>query len=171
MFIKTPIIVKRFNLHNEIRDILLDVIDNMEMTVVDNHDRLTTDYYNKDQFCEYRSLILPKMTFFLEKIFVEDLNFKNYMNNQLINRCWVQQYYKDGIHDWHIHENSMYNVVYYLEKPVDSPGTELKSPLSDEVFEPNVSEGDVLMFPSFLIHRSANNQSTKRKTIISFNVY
>jgi hypothetical protein len=33
----------------------------------------------------------------------------------------------------------------------------------------SVKEGDILIFPSFILHRGKRNKSNKTKTIISFN--
>jgi hypothetical protein len=61
--------------------------------------------------------------------------------------------------------------VYYLELPTDGPKTVFKNPFnSEEIIYPDVKEGDILTFPSILEHCSPSNNSTHRKTIISFNI-
>jgi len=168
--IEVPIIIKKFDYHKEIKDKLLTIIDNHESVYFNNDwEKVKTDYYTDKR--EYANFLLPKINIFLENIFINELNFKTYMKNEMISFFWFQQYNELDTHNWHIHERSMYNLIYYVEKSDDSPSTELKSPISDKIFSPDVNEGDILLFPSFLIHRSAPNQSDKRKTIIAFNVY
>ena len=170
MNIEVPIIIKKFDHHEEIKDELLSIINNHESVYFSNDwDKVRTDYYVEKR--DYANLLLPKINIFLENVFANNLNFKTYMKNEMISLFWFQQYNVLDTHDWHIHERSMYNLIYYVEKSDNCPSTELKSPVSDKIFSPNVNEGDVLLFPSFLIHRSAPNQSDKRKTIIAFNLY
>jgi hypothetical protein len=80
---------------------------------------------------------------------------------------WYQQYLNNDTHGWHIH-GSHHTGVYYLEFPNKSSKTELIFPFNNEFHEVNVSEGDIIIFPSHIVHRGLPNKS-KRKTIISFN--
>jgi hypothetical protein len=59
--------------------------------------------------------------------------------------------------------------VYYLDLPDGTPKTELIDPWSREVITMDVQEGDILTFPSFVIHRAPVNKTATPKTIISFN--
>jgi ectoine hydroxylase-related dioxygenase (phytanoyl-CoA dioxygenase family) len=60
--------------------------------------------------------------------------------------------------------------VYYLDLPKDTPRTQWINPtnLSEETFD--VAEGDIIIFPSWLIHRAPQNKSKEMKTIISWNI-
>jgi len=78
---------------------------------------------------------------------------------------WYQQYEKNSIHDWHVHSEN-YTGVYYLEYPNGAPATEL---FDTKLNIPNVSEGDVVMFPSMTPHRAPRVTSDLRKTIVSYN--
>ena len=53
--------------------------------------------------------------------------------------------------------------------PSGTPKTEYRDPFTDDVHELDVEEGDVVAFPSFLIHRAPPNMIDIPKTIISFN--
>lgn len=87
----------------------------------------------------------------------------------IIEELWYQQYYNGDKHGWHIH-GSNFTGVYYLELPESSPKTQILDPLSQgQVITPNIKEGDVLLFPSYTIHRAPIITNTERKTIISFN--
>lgn len=76
---------------------------------------------------------------------------------------WFQQYLQGSKFGWHQH-NAHWAMVYYIELPEMSESTEF---LNFGQF--NVKEGDIIFFPSFLIHRSPIIKSNLRKTIISGN--
>lgn len=77
---------------------------------------------------------------------------------------WFQQYFQNSDFGWHQH-NGHWACVYYLELPEMSEATEF---LNYGQF--NVKEGDVIFFPTFLVHRSPIIKSNQRKTIIATNV-
>ena len=81
---------------------------------------------------------------------------------------FYQQYKQAQYHGWHVH-NCQYSGVYYLDMPKGTPKTEYRDPFTDVVKELDVEEGDVVAFPSFLIHRAPANPVDIPKTIISFN--
>jgi hypothetical protein len=95
--------------------------------------------------------------------------FLGYQSHE-IKELWFQQYLSNGTHGWHIH-GSNFTAVYYLELNEKSPVTELICPFSlNKKIVPSVKEGDILIFPSYVIHRAPKINNSIRKTIISFNV-
>ena len=98
----------------------------------------------------------------------------------LIRELWFQQYKKGNQHGWHAHANN-FTGVYYLDFPEDAPTTELINPYltvldnletvdERELIVPNVKEGDILIFPSYVIHRAPIVEKDINKSIISFNI-
>ncbi len=85
-----------------------------------------------------------------------------------IKNLWFQQYNKGNKHDWHIHGCS-FSGVYYVNYNNKCIGTELIDPYSNKIIKPKVSEGDVIIFPAFVIHRAPAEKTNDLKTIISFN--
>jgi hypothetical protein len=86
-----------------------------------------------------------------------------------INELWFQQYHQADTHGWHVH-GSNFTGVYYLDLPTGSPITQLVNPWNQEtIINPNVKEGDILIFPSYVIHRAPKIMTDVKKTIISFN--
>jgi len=77
---------------------------------------------------------------------------------------WFQQYLQSSDFGWHQH-NGHWACVYYLELPEMSEVTEF---LNYGQFD--IEEGDVIFFPTFLVHRSPTIKSNLRKTIIATNV-
>jgi len=81
-----------------------------------------------------------------------------------ISNMWFHQYNKGSFFDWHTHPQSNYSAVYYVELPSNELVTEIYG-----VKHLTPQEGDLLIFPGFLPHRSPINNTDSRKTIISFN--
>lgn len=77
---------------------------------------------------------------------------------------WYQQYFKGSSFGWHQHSGH-WAFVYYVELENTSDSTEF---LNYGTF--NVSEGDIIYFPTFLVHRSPTIASDTRKTIIAGNL-
>ena len=87
-----------------------------------------------------------------------------YCNSWKIHNGWFSQYLKNNNHHWHTHPESNLSAIYYLEMPKKELITEFK-----DKGEVNIKEGDILFFPSYLLHRSPINNTNKRKTVIAFN--
>lgn len=99
------------------------------------------------------------------KIFAQHLGYGDIK----LQKLWYQQYDLKDLHNWHIHDGS-YSGVYYVELDKKSPTTEfLYADDPKKSFTVEAEEGDMIFFPCFLMHRSATNQSKKRKSIISWN--
>ena len=84
-----------------------------------------------------------------------------------INNIWFQQYEANDFQDWHVHGDSLYSSVYYVELP---PNTKTSFREQDKEIQLDVEEGDYVVFPSCLRHTSKENKSGMRKTIISMNL-
>lgn len=81
---------------------------------------------------------------------------------------WFQQYTAKDYHGWHIHAGALFSCVYYVDMGEGTPRTSFN--LMGKEFEVEAKEGQVLIFPSFLLHCSKENKSEKLKTVISFNL-
>jgi hypothetical protein len=79
---------------------------------------------------------------------------------------WFQQYEYGDFHNYHTHDTG-YSCVYYVQLESESPKTTFIY-MGNE-FEFNVNEGDILTFPSYLMHRSKPNFSKFTKTIVACN--
>jgi len=110
----------------------------------------------------FLNLINPYLKNLSKLINATEFNLQNY---------WFQQYEKGSKHDWHIHPNLNYTGVYYLEYPDLKVKTELYDFVTKSIINiKKIKEGDVLIFPSNIIHRAPEVKDNKRKTIISFNM-
>ena len=95
--------------------------------------------------------------------FFKELGF---LNNYIIKNLWFQQYVPGDKHGWHVHADN-YTGVYYLNfDGVDK--TQLINPYDKAVIDIEAKEGDLIIFPSSVVHRCPTVSANK--TIISFNV-
>lgn len=173
--INLPIIIEHVPYHEQFKKQLLSLIAQSDgQDVNSNIEQISrSDYFIKNAnnlyaplFISMTSSLLKKMT----KEFIYDLNEEF---SGFIAGMWFQQYKKTDTHGWHDHlktHGPVLSVVYYLELPKGSPGTEFMDPYTKRYHRPKVKEGDLIMFPSFVAHRSSPNQSNDCKTIISANI-
>ena len=164
-----PFVLDSISEHKAIKQPILSAIKAMGVHsfVEPHHDQVisNTDYHLPlERKRNYMFLIQPIVQEHLTK--VKDM-FHTEFDNIISNRFWFQQYQKDDYHGWHIHTNSQYSSVYYVDLPKGCSKTTFR--FLDEEYEIPVSEGDILTFPSIFYHCSKPNKSDKIKTIISFN--
>lgn len=156
MYFRIPYYIRPFASHKEIKDKLLSLIDLAEF---DSKDGLSkTDWFRKDKTQLYKELIFP----YIEEIISTTIPNKNLK----ILDCWFQQYKKYSYHTWHDHK-CQWAMVYYVTLPQGSKPTEFK--IDEQEYYIDAQEGDVVIFPGWIKHRSPVNQSTRVKTIISVN--
>ena len=159
-----------FEKHKDINEALLYLIND-----ADSKD-LTQDNFNKTHidrvdFNSGTNFERPWVQFLIKDLHqhfskaIGEMGYRDYLIRQL----WFQQYYNKGTHGWHIHHHN-YTGVYFLEFSKNSPATELIEMYEQKnKFKIDVKEGDIVLFPSFIIHKAPINNSD-RKTIISFNI-
>jgi hypothetical protein len=109
-------------------------------------------------------LLKPHIEDYLNKLAVA-LGYQS----SIIDELWFQQYVNGDSHGWHTH-GSNFTGVYYLELANNSPKTEIIEPSKqNKKIVLDVNEGDIVMFPSYTIHRAPVIINDTRKTIVSFN--
>ena len=158
-------VVSTFESHDRIKDQLLELIDReATFNINSKTTNIKTDWGSYDsRKRKYFTLIENDLKDHMSNVYAE-LGYPNsYMTNY-----WFQQYYKLGKHGWHTHLGCQWTSVYYLELPNGAPLTEIINPWSGEQFFLEAKEGDIVTFPSFVLHRAPEILSDCRKTIISF---
>lgn len=158
--------------HKETKAELLSLIDEANFHTEYNKNNYYNDSISKldwnsnlDFDREWVKLINPylkdKFNYFAKKL--------NYQS-AFIKSIWFQQYVHNDYHGWHTHGDN-YTGVYYLEFPEGSPKTELVDQKNiHRKITIDAKEGDIVIFPSFIIHRAPKVKNVGRKTIISFNI-
>lgn len=169
--LSTPYIIGRFEKHAELKDAVLAAINEQKEFdhFYEEHDDVDitrcdwSSRYNPDR--KWANVLLPDLFEHLKKVTVE-LGYSVYKIQEL----WFQQYETSSVHGWHVH-GSNWTSVYYLELPNGCPQTQYINPFTQtDICTFDVKEGDILTFPSFVIHRAPINTSIDRKTIISWNM-
>ena len=162
-------LIDEFEKHEELKPQILKAIEHSEQESLknENHDQINKlDWSKKYDFDrEWVRILYDDLSIKLNCM-AQSIGFESVKFNEL----WFQQYIQNDTHTWHGH-GSNFTCVYYLEMDNDSPLTELIEPFSmDAKFTPDVKEGSIIVFPSYVIHRSPKITNDKRKTIIAFNV-
>lgn len=168
--INSPITINKFIYHDEIKLKLLKKINNAKND--SPNDNLAEVNISRADWFDAQNMERNWVKF-LSPYLLKEIS-KNYLSigfdSLRVNEIWFQQYYLNSGHGWHSHSANFTN-VYYLELNDSSPKTLLLNPLNrKEIIEINVKEGDILSFPSFVLHKAPKNNSNKIKTIISYNV-
>lgn len=92
---------------------------------------------------------------------------------------WFQKYSKGMNHDVHHHGfNSFSSAVCFVEyNKEEHEAPVFISPFADCIsgeinrFSPDVDEGDIIFFPSNLMHYVSANHSDKERLVVSFNLF
>jgi hypothetical protein len=162
--------ILKINEHEEFKQYMLSYISKQPSnTLVELEDNITnTDWKNShDRNREYVQKFYEVLRPYLSKLTIE-IPAKNYQ----INNMWYQQYAKNSKHEWHRHIETNWSAVYFLELPDSSVATQFfETENNKTLHEKNIEEGDLLIFPANMLHRSPENLTNKIKSIISFNLY
>lgn len=159
----------KFKYHDQVKNVLLDLIDQAKYSHVQSSkaevDITKTDWqFSQDFSRDWVKYIQEPLAEQMLEMYKE-LGYDGFTLYEL----WFQQYGKNSQHGWHTHSGNFTN-VYYLEMFDDAPKTEIVVPYSQkEILTLDIEEGDIVVFPSFTIHKAPMNINTTRKTIISYN--
>ena len=153
--------------HSNIKSNLLEFIDNdlLGKKFIDSIDHLDkTDFFSHREDLPYYYQVFYENA---QDYYWEVLD-RYCIENIDLESVWYQQYIKKDTHGWHVHPASSISFVYNLELENSQSSTEFYDRKNKQIVQLDVNEGDILTFPSYLIHRSAPLIGN-RKTIISGN--
>ena len=160
--------IQKFSQHENLKNIILSEIEKSDYTSPlfekAEVDISKCDWNNAKDFTR-KWFISLKDSLFTDMLSIYDsLGYDGFTLQEI----WFQQYYNGSQHGWHTHSSNFTN-VYYLDLPENSSKTQIVSPYDQKsIIELEVKEGDIVTFPSFVIHKGPKNMSN-RKTIISYN--
>lgn len=167
--LESAYLVKKFSKHDEIKEQLLRMLSEADykspVAEIAEVNITKTDWHLSTQMREW-------VAYINESLMSDMLEMYKYLgyDNFTVTDIWFQQYLKNSEHGWHSHRSNFTN-VYYLELPEGTPKTQLVNPYNQkDIIEVDVKEGDLLIFPAYVLHKAPKNISDNRKTIISFNV-
>ena len=102
---------------------------------------------------------------------------ENYPCPVYITSLWYEKSMRFDGHGPHNHGQTGYSGIIYVDydSSVHEP-TRFFSPFPDPAngdlvdFQPVVREGDLILFPSSILHEAPINRSTKQRVVVSFNI-
>lgn len=149
-------------------------------------DEFFTDYFvnlqKPEQKPEYHSqfkkILKEELTQFVLTLEQSPINRYKAKLHARVRGLWAQRYVREQLMQPHTHDPYGYSAVLYTEfDGTVHQSTEFFAPFKNIVdtmdyrFQlPKPKEGDILFFPSFLLHYSIKNPSDKPRTIFSFNL-
>ena len=147
-----------------------DILSSLDLEDGDGH---LTDYFKYYQAGE----IAP----YTERMFeildpaIKDFNQLYPFDFQIFN-MWAQKYTRGGYHPPHNHGALGYSAIFYASLESDHQPTSFFAPFVDFIegdvieYVPEVSEGDIVFFPSVLTHQCKAVKSDSERVIFSFNI-
>lgn len=167
-YISLPYTVLNFKAHNRLKSDILGAIEQIAPNSISapEYEIYKTDWdQSNNSSKKYVDILHSAVSAELNEVF-QSFGFDRYN----VHNIWFQQYIKNNTHPWHTHSACHYTCIYYVELPDDAPRTQFIDPIDHtRVFEIDVKEGDILIIPSMIKHRSPPVENNVRKTIISFN--
>jgi len=122
---------------------------------------------------------------YISKTF-QTLGWKTENQNIRVKEIWAIINKKNDFNVVHTHPNSFLSAAYYVKAPKNCGKFQVENPniakrhFSPEIANKNefnaqvagleINEGDLLIFPGYLPHKVAKNESEEDRIVISFNV-
>tara|TARA_Y100000592_G_scaffold99668_1_gene176576 strand:+ start:292 stop:792 length:501 start_codon:yes stop_codon:yes gene_type:complete len=149
------------------KDTLINLLDNnINYTIQNDKETISkTDWQLPENLKqEYWSYLKDNILIDFNKNFTKKVNAKKIFYNNY----WFQIYQLGDSHHAHRHPNCMFTNIIFVNLPKDRLKTNIWD-LNNVKFDLSVQEGDIITFPSYLLHESPKNIFFERKVIISFN--
>ena len=153
--------------HSEIKDELIKLIkESPSHSLIDETEVVSNSDMNfKDTMRPWLPLFYEHITPYMEEFAVTFMH-----EFWSIHDTWFFRYKKGEYSQWHVHPHCSWTNVYFL----NLPDPKLKTTFLDvktgqEVQVAEVREGDILSFPSTIIHCSKVNKSDEEKIVVAFN--
>ena len=161
-----PLTVYKCSWWSSKKERLLRHIDTVDM--VQGDEQVLSDYRGDNSYINTISDILTdELSWFA----------RDYSCNPHIVRAWYERALPYMYHPIHNHGHGGYSAVLFIEydKRYHRP-TNFIAPFDHFItgeqlnYEPEVEEGDLILFPSFLHHYTHPHTSEQRRTVLSFNI-
>ena len=150
----------------EKKEQLLDFVSNLSFKYFDKPADLYTTYGDQTSSIPLKILEDDILKFTTEVKYSGEINAE----------IWFQKYYENQFHSPHNHGAIGYSSVLYInfDKRIHD-GTRFLAPFNDPdgnhvEFAPDVDEGSLIFFPSYLYHFTIPNKSDSIRIIMSMNI-
>ena len=157
---------------------LLNLFDtlNAKNNIDLENDHVSTDYFvNRENhtYCCYHDYVCDCLSEYLN-IFSARTNNTDW----IVGDMWYQQSKRNQRHEVHNHGSTGFSAIWYLEfDPSFHKPTTFTAPFPDALTgnllqgSPNVREGSLFIFPSFILHEQEESKTDVRRTVVSFNLF
>lgn len=153
--------------HNEIKqELISQILSSNSHSIYDETERVSHTDLN------YRDQARPWLPLFFDNVrpYMDDFVRLFMHENWAIHHTWYFRYLKGEYSQWHVHPDCSWTNVYFLQLPDKKSRTTLLNASSgEEVIIADVEEGDIISFPSTVIHCSKPNMFDEDKIVIAFN--
>lgn len=168
-YIGLPIFKIRFSRHDDTQEDTIKKIYSSESIekLSDNENIIKSDYDvpgEKERDYEH---IIPFLVQDISNTLLKEYNYKFTLSDVWF---WYQIYKKNNYHGWHTHPSSSWSSVYFLKLEDHKQSTMFFDEASNQSFQLNVKEGDILIFPSLVKHQSPKIITDSEKIVISLNI-
>ena len=169
----TPIYKYNLKSWSEHKDRILSLVDDLPFR---EDEGLFTDYFvNSDLYTKKKR---PSYYHDVVEVLqpVLDEFSREYPKKIFIKEMWAQRYTTKNYHEPHNHGPLGYSAVFYAQFADDHEATIFYSQHLDYMsgghlaFVPSVSEGDIVFFPSAILHQCKAVESDTDRIIFSFNI-
>jgi len=153
-----------------------EILSQLELSPLNKRDRVQTDYVKEEKeyhppYKEFISgCIEDKLNDFCQEIEIP-------RHNLVIDDMWYETARQYDNHPIHNHGAYGYSACWYVDfDNTEHTGTVFYSPFNNFLngntidYQPNVTEGDLVLFPATIMHETFYNESSKNRTVVSFNV-
>ena len=115
----------------------------------------------------FADIIKEELTILSEQVFKRNIG---------ITDCWSISYDENDFHSTHNHCSTGISGILYLDLPKESPVTTYIQPWNDFISDTTlysnvpVSEGTIVISPSFVMHFSSPNKTKDKKRVLSWDM-
>lgn len=150
----------------------MDPLNSWSILYQDESNEQWDKLVEKHNHLKYKKILLdavkPALHEHAKSYIKEDITGIKYKHN--IMHMWFHQMTDNDYTFWENHQYCQWSAIYFVEISDKKYVTEFLNPDNDEIIQPDVSEGDLVIFPSYVLHRAPKILNGKRKTTISWNM-
>ena len=151
-----------------------EILSQLELSPLKKNNRIQTDYDDKQNDPLYKGFVIGCIEDKLND-FCQEINISR--TSLVVRDMWYETAMQYDNHASHNHGALGYSACWYVDfDNTEHVSTKFYSPFHnflngyDMAYQPEVIEGDLVIFPSSIMHENVCNESSKKRTVVSFNV-